>query len=238
MCINWLKLPLILLTKMSLSIKKTNIYIGFASKANIRREKAQLSKYYKNSYEIPLYNFAKCLCDADYSFLYKVLPKKRIKSAEYEHFLNILAEYNELINEGNLSNYDNIIRFHLLIARIRILEASLTFLEKTPLSVKNILKTIGIRLTGVKERDKLAIEGKRDLLIRECNELTAKLTKLEKESDKTNNIQFFTDAIIKISTFFKIHLDINTVTLSSFCGYYNQLIKELKTIKNGNRKHK
>ena len=50
--------------------------------------------------DMPLYNFIKCLCEKDLSYLYKKEPKKRDKTKEQIHFAGIVMDYADQLPES------------------------------------------------------------------------------------------------------------------------------------------
>ena len=195
-----------------------------------KKDKTETTNAYDSIIEMPLYNFLKCLCDSDYSFLYKETPKKRDTAWETERFSELLIQYSEQMDEKGKS-FETIKKQSSLIAKIRILEASLSLINRT--ETASILRPYGIKPTKDPQKNILLIQGKIDGFVREYKNLHT-----EKREEKPPTIQHYTDILITISTHFKMHLDIRTITVASFCSYCKRFTEEIENIKRITKKQK
>ena len=100
-----------------------------------------------------------------------------------------------------------------------------------------ILLEWGLRLTKDMQKNVLIIQGKLSGFMREYNNLMDKADKSDK-NDKNPTINQYIDILTAISTHFKIHLDVHTVTVASFCSYYKSLTRDVESMKRANRKGK
>ena len=141
--------------------------------------------------------------------------------------------------DGKSVQYQNIKKAVALLAKIRVCEAAIYVLAKRRKqkaeSLEKILKSYGIRLSDDKTKNMLIIQAKIDNFVREYNTLLE--TETEKDKDKKTTINQYIDLVTMISSHFKLHLDIMTITVSSFCSYYKQYLKELESLKKINRKN-
>ena len=201
-----------------------------------KKTKTESVSMYKDISEIPLYNFLKALCEDDLSYLYKEPPKMRNAEKEVEIFEELVLQYTEA-SEDNAIPYENIKKIAVLMAKIRICEAAFGLVDKIPDKVSGVLKSIGLRLTKDMQKNVLIIQGKLSGFMREYSNLIDKADKNDK-SDKKPTINQYIDILTAISTHFKIHLDVHTVTLASFCSYYKSLTRDLVSMKRVNRKGK
>ena len=218
--------------KKQLFLKIKKIYSMLAEKVLSRKEKGQSSKYWSNLDEMPLYNFVKCLCDKDYSYLYKVKPpRKRIEVYEQIYFANLIFDYNNILSDGNAS-LKELITHSILLSNIRILESCLFSFPDISNTENEALRKIGVKLTG-NQKDILLILSKKDNLIRKYKDLQRKNAPEEVNSNQ------FVKTLSVISTHFKMHLNIYDITVSGYCNYYLQYVQEMKLIKkaHGNRKY-
>ena len=211
---------------------KTKIRIITVARQIGTKSEVSKLKFYQTLIDLPLLNFLKCLCDNDYSYLYIDFPKKRNPIEEAEHFANLAIEYSELINGESVNIYDNAKKEASLIAKIRVLESAMGLIDNLPESVIKVLKSLGIRLTDDINNNALLIHGKINILTREYNSLKDKENSKEKPT-----IDNYIKILTAMSTHFKIHLDIHTVTVSSFCHYYRQFMNEIKLLNKSNKKN-
>jgi len=173
----------------------------------------------------------KCLCDGEFEYLYKAPPSPPSRGdveKEAEHFAELVMQYTEAMEGENVKLYDNAKKIASLMAKIRILESSLGLVEKIPDNVKSVLKLLGIRLTNNAENNVLIIHGKINGFTREYSNILEKDSKDSK--DKKPTVNQYIDILTAISSHFKIHLDIHTVSVASFCSYYKQFTKEIEAL--------
>ncbi|MBO7713578.1 MAG: hypothetical protein J6S85_08405, partial [Methanobrevibacter sp.] len=156
---NWCK------TILSSIKEKVARNMHFVANVNGQKKKELLSKFYAKIEDISVYNFAKC-CGGELEYLYKEFPKKRNIEQEVQVFEELVNQYNDALHV-DLKEYVNDIRYNILVARIRILESASGLNGKYSAEVKNILKSIGIKLTDNKERNIALMNGKIATFLRE-----------------------------------------------------------------------
>ena len=226
---------LLVITWLYTKIKKIFQFIIIVVKRLFPKTKELSLKFYTIT-EIPLYNFLKCLCESDYIYLYKVVPKKRNTEKEAEHFADLLFQYSEQM-DGKSIGYQNIKKIVSLLAKIRILESSLCLISKrkdnAAEGLKTVLKSYGIRLTEDKNKNILIVQGKIDFFVREYNNLIEKVN--EKENKKTEINQYI-EILAAMSTHFKLRLNIYEITVAEFISYYKLFTKEIESLKKLNKK--
>lgn len=223
---DWLKLPKLSVSVKLLFTKLNQKFMAFVEN-KITAKISEVSKQFYKFNEFPLYNFIECLVNKDYAYLYKKNPKKRYELIEAKYFEDIILEYSEKIN-GNMGEFQDIIDYYSILSKIRILEGASGILTNLSNESKAVLKRMGIKLTGDIERDYLLITGKLSTFTRKIEELTDRLEKQKNESEKTLSFKYFEDILASISSFFKYHIDMRNITLSSFCSYYNSFKKQVE----------
>lgn len=187
--------------------------------------------------DMPLYNFIKCLCDKDLSYLYKNKPKKRDENKEQNHFAGIVMDYADRLPESKYYT-KQIIKHNILLCNIRILEASLSYVHNMPLKIKEMIRKLGVKVKG-NQRDLLLIIAKRDFFIRQYN---SKVSEFEQQPEL--KIEHFYKTVSTLSIHFKFYLDVQKITVADYCSFlvnYTEEINHLKKInqnENGSRKYK
>lgn len=189
-------------------------------------------KFYTDISEMPLKNYLKCLCDDDFTFLYKETPQVRDLVREQEIFTELSTQYAEAM-EGKTLACENQKEIAVLISRIRILEAALGMVYNMPENIKELLKTIGIRLTNDVSKNILLIQGKISTFARKYKELYEKENGKE---DKKPTMRSYTDTLIVMCSHFKFHIGINDITVGEFCGYYKRFSEEIESISRAAKK--
>lgn len=214
----------------------------FAANANGRKTKVLQSKFYDKIEDISLYRFAKC-CGGELEYLYKVQPRKRNIEQEVQVFEELVNQYNDALHV-DLKEYTNDIRYNILVARIRILESASGLNGKYSAEVKNILKSIGIKLTDNKEKNIALMNGKIATFLRELETLKAELTKKAEANENLTTLENFSRVLTAISTYYKMYLDMRTLSVYEYCSYYRmyqlevkELQKQKSKIENGKRKN-
>lgn len=179
--------------------------------------------------DMPLYSFIKCLCEKDLSYLYKKEPKKRDKTKEQTHFAGIVMDYADQLPDSQFYA-KQIIKHNILLCNIRILEASLAFVDNMPLKLKKILRQLGVRISG-NNRDILLIKAKIDYFVRLYN---SKKSDFEEQPELKKEYFFKTLSILSIH--FKFYLDVRKITVADYCNYFNRYTEEMNYLKQINRK--
>lgn len=214
----------------------------FVANVNGQKKKALLSKFYAKIEDISVYNFAKC-CGGELEYLYKVQPRKRNIEQEVKVFEELVNQYNDALHV-DLKEYVNDIRYNILVARIRILESASGLNGKYSAEVKNILKSIGIKLTDNKEKNIALMNGKIATFLRELETLKAELNKKAEVNENLTTLENFSRVLTAISTYYKMYLDMRTLSVYEYCSYYRmyqlevkELQKQKSKIENGKRKN-
>jgi hypothetical protein len=207
----------------------------------MKRKKALSLKFYQNINEMPLMNFALCLIERDFKYIYKTETKKQNIIYETEHFSTLLQEFNKSFNNGNERIYDDIIKYNILITKIRVLESCLAFLfGDFSDEIKKVLKGYGIKIIGDAQKDFMTIEGKKNSFIREFNKIKEQLEEKENESKLMLSLDFFENALSAIRIHYNTFIDMRTITVAAFCSYYNALkieVEKHKKINHGRGKN-
>lgn len=192
---------------------------------NTRKKKAMQSRYFGRIEDISLYNFAKC-CGGDLSYLYKKKAKRNAKE-EIAVFQELVNQYNDCLHV-DIKEYTNDIRYNVILARIRILESvnGITINEE----VKKILRTIGVRLTNDNEKNVALLNSKIAMLMRELDQLRIEIQDKEKNVKLLSSMENFTNVLTAISTYYKMYLDIKTISVYEYCAYYQRYITEVKEL--------
>lgn len=214
----------------------------FVANVNGQKKKELQSKFYAKIEDISVYNFAKC-CGGELEYLYKVQPKKRNIEQEVQVFEELVNQYNDALHV-DLKEYTNDIRYNILVARIRILESASGLNGKFSAEVKNILKSIGIKLTDNKEKNIALMNGKIATFLRELETLKAELNKKAEVNENLTTLENFSRVLTAISTYYKMYLDMRTLSVYEYCSYYRmyqvevkELQKQKSKIENGKRKN-
>ena len=232
---NWCK------TILSSIKRKVAKNTHFVANVNGRRKKASLSKFYAKIEDISVYNFAKC-CGGELEYLYRVQPRKRNIEQEVQVFEELVNQYNDALHV-DLKEYTSDIRYNILVARIRILESA-SGLNDYSEEVKKILKGMGIKLTADKEKNIALMNGKIATFLRELETLKAELNNKIEISEKLTTLENFSRVLTAISAYYKMYLDMRTLSVYEYCSYYRMYqleVKELQRqktkIENGKRKN-
>ena len=213
----------------------------FVANANGRKTKVLQSKFYDKIEDISLYRFAKC-CGGDLTYLYKEDSKKRYEEMEFVIFQELVNQYNNALNV-DMKEYTNDIRYNILVARIRILESAIGIEDVANADVKKVLKSIGVPLTDNAERNVALINGKIATFLRELENLKAEMDKKQGVSEKLTSLENFSKVLTAMSTYYKMYLDIRTISVYEYCSYYKQYLLEIKELQkqkskiNGKRKN-
>lgn len=223
---DWLKLPKISGNVKLLSMKLNQKFTAFVENKITAKISAVSKQFYKFN-EFPLYNFIECLVNKEFTYLYKTTPKKRYELIEAKYFEGIVLEFSEAMS-GNIYEFQNIIDYYSILSKIRILEGASGIITNLSDESKAVLKRMGIKITGDVERDYLLITGKLSTFTRRIEELSEKLEKQKNDSEKTLSFKYFEDVLSAMSSFFKYHIDIRNITLSSFCSYYHSFKKQVE----------
>ena len=131
-----------------LFMKLNEVFSAFVEKKILRKRKEYLKYFYKNIHEISLYNFLQCYINKDFYYLYKTQPKKRIELFEEEHFANLVLEFTEAMSGASITEFTDLIKFHALLGKVRILESAGGMVDMLSDKTKLILKRIGVKLTN------------------------------------------------------------------------------------------
>ena len=180
-------------------------------------------KFYTDIQTLPLYRFLQCLCNGNFEFLYKEQPTERDEVKEMEVYTDLIMQYNDA--SGEPLQYESIKKIAVLLGKIRICEAAMALIDKMPENVSGVLKSMGIRITSDANHNVLVLQGKISAFVREYKNLN------EKEEKKKPTMWHYVDVLTAMSTHFKVHLDIQTLTVASFCSYYKQFLQEIESIR-------
>ena len=206
-----------------LFMKLNEVFSAFVEKKILRKRKEYLKYFYKNIHEISLYNFLQCYINNDFYYLYKTQPKKRIELFEEEHFANLVLEFIEAMSGASITEFTDLIKFHALLGKVRILESAGGMVDMLSDKTKLILKRIGVKLTNDNRKNVLIISG---ILAKYTRELE-KLQKQEADSEKTKNFKVYEDILAALGAWFKYHFTLD-ISVASFCSNYNIYKKQIQ----------
>lgn len=187
------------------------------------------AKMYKGIYDMPLINFLHCLINEDINYIFnkKHLKIKKIRDLfAKEHFAKISLEFTEAIGGGGMESLQQLVRYHILIGRIRILEAAFGLKKMNKNTIK-ILKKMGVFISDDRKSNILKINGVLSRYVREVKSLQKEFDKLDAENEKTKSISTYEDIISAISVQLKINLTLE-VSIASFCSYYKIYKKQIE----------
>ena len=218
---NWCKM---ILSSIRRKVAKS---MPFVANANGRKKKALLSKCYDKIEDISVYNFAKC-CGGDLSYIYKTAPKKRDTQVEIDAFQELVNQYNDALHV-DMKDYSTDIRYNILVARVRILESA-SGLSDYADNVKKVLKNMGIKITESREKNLAVINGKIASYLRELETLKDEISRKQEVSTQLSTLENFSRVITAISTYYKMYLDIRTISLYEYCTYYKHYQAEIKEL--------
>ena len=210
-----------------LFMKLNEVFSAFVEKKILRKRKEYLKYFYKNIHEISLYNFLQCYINNDFYYLYKTQPKKRIELFEEEHFANLVLEFIEAMSGASITEFTDLIKFHALLGKVRILESAGGMVDMLSDKTKLILKRIGVKLTNDNRKNVLIISGILAKYTRELNDLYEKLQKQEADSEKTKNFKVYEDILAALGAWFKYHFTLD-ISVASFCSNYNIYKKQIQ----------
>jgi len=199
-----------------------------------KNKKQNVGKFYENLNTIPLWNFAKCLVDGDYSFLYEEPPTVRNVELETQHFEKLQEDY-AVQSAGKDFSFETIKRILCLRSDIAILEASLGLLHCLDDDLKTILRERRVRVTDNLEKNAMFVSARIEVLTREYKNL------IEKENDKKEDtkptMEYFTKMLVILGIHFKFYFNIHEINVASFCEYQQQLNDELRQLQKSYKKN-
>lgn len=214
---------------MSTGQKRDNT--GSSKQTSTNKKKAIPSQIpsalYRDIHEIPLINFARALCDKEYSYLYKE-PSERNEAVEASKMEQLINEYNQAMG-GDSTGKLRLRELHCSLADLSILQASYVLVECNHKGdYIKALAEIGIKITGDKEKDLFKIKATHSRVSRELKKITEKVYK-GSESNESPTMETFTEILSMMGTHFKQVISFD-IPVSIFCANFRRMIKEIKVL--------
>lgn len=186
------------------------------------------SNLYRDIHEIPLINFARALCDKEYSYLYKE-PSGRNEAVEASKMEQLINEYNQAMG-GDSTGKLRLRELHCSLADLSILQASYVLVECNHKGdYLKALAEIGIKITGDKEKDLFKIKATHSRVSRELKKITEKVYKDTDNNNDTPTMETFTEILSMMGAHFKQVIPFD-IPVSIFCANFRRMIKEIKVL--------